>query len=116
MREILSEDMEEFDKKEENREENKETNIMSSLLVVRLADLQKLMAEQNQLLTSLNTGLRKNTIITDELVFCQRNTERGERDQNLSASSYRRMINFGHRNRRASPKRPGVKLKVFKKD
>lgn len=71
--------MEEFDKKEENREENKETNIMSSLLVV-MTDLQKQMAEQNQLLTSLNTGLRKNTIITDELVFCQRNTERGESD------------------------------------
>lgn len=107
MREILSEDMEEFNKKE-NREENKETNIMSSLLVA-MTDLQKLMTEQNQLLTSLNTGLRKNTIITDELVFCQRNTERRERDQNLSASSYRRMINFEHRNRRASPRRPAVK-------
>lgn len=71
--------MEEFDKKEENREENKETNIMSSLLVA-MTYLQKLMTKQNQLLTSLNTGLR-NTIITDELVFCQRNTERRERDQ-----------------------------------
>lgn len=37
---------------------------MSSLLVA-MTDLQKLMTEQNQLLTSLNTGLRKNTIITD---------------------------------------------------
>lgn len=83
--------MEEFDKKEENREENKETNIMSSLLVA-MTDLQKLMTEQNQLLTSLNTGLGKNTIITDELVFCQRNTERMERDQNLSASSYRARV------------------------
>lgn len=61
LREILSEDMEEFDIKEENREENKETNIMSSLLVA-MTYLQKLMTEQNQLLTSLNTGLR-NTII-----------------------------------------------------
>lgn len=103
--------MEEFNKKEENREENKETNIMSSLLVA-MTDLQKLMTEQNQLLTSLNTGLRKNTIITDELVFCQRNTERRERDQHLSASRYRRMINFEHRNRRASPRRPAVKSKV----
>lgn len=102
--------MEEFSKKEENREENKETNIMSSLLVA-MTYLQKLMTKQNQLLTSLNTGLR-NTIITDELVFCQRNTERRERDQNLSASSYRRMIHFGHRNRRASPRQPEVKSKV----
>lgn len=37
---------------------------MSSLLVA-MTDLQKLMTEQNQLLTSLNTGLRKNTFITE---------------------------------------------------
>lgn len=60
LKEILSKDMEEFDKEEGGKEENKETNIMSCLLVA-MTDLQKLMIEQNQLLTSLNTGLRKNT-------------------------------------------------------
>lgn len=86
LKEILSKDMEEFDKEEGGKEENKETNIMSCLLVA-MTDLQKLMIEQNQLLTSLNTGLRKNTIITDKLVFCLRNVEKRERDQRLSASS-----------------------------
>lgn len=58
LEEILSEDtiMKEIDK-EETKEEYKD-NIMSSLSVA-LTDLHKLMIEQNQLLTSLNTGLRK---------------------------------------------------------
>lgn len=81
LKEILSKD-----KEEGGKEENKETNIMSCLLVA-MTDLQKLIIEQNQLLTSLNTGLRKNTIITDKLVSCLRNVERRERDQRLSASS-----------------------------
>lgn len=110
LKEVLSEDtiMEEIDK-EETKEEYKD-NIMSSLLVA-LTDLHKLMIEQNQLLTSLNTGLRKNTIIADELVTCLRNAERRERDQ-----SYRRRTNFGYRPNRASPRRPAVKSKVVKKD
>lgn len=86
LEEILSEGtiMEEIDK-EETKEEYKD-NIMSSLSVA-LTDLHKLMIEQNQLLTSLNTGLRKNTIIADELVTCLRNAKRRERDQRLSTSS-----------------------------
>lgn len=115
LKELLSEDMEEFDKEEMSKEESKESNVMSSLLVA-MTDLQKLMTEQNQLLTSLNTGLRKNTIITDELVSCLRIVERRERDQRLSASSYRRRTNFGQRNNRASPRRPRVKSKVIRKD
>lgn len=115
LKEILSEDtiMEEIDK-EGTKEEYKD-NIMSSLLVA-LMDLHKLMIEQNQLLTSLNIGLRKNTIIADELVTCLRNAERRERDQRLSTSSYRRRTNFGYRPNRASPRRPAVKSKVVKKD
>lgn len=80
--------MEDFDNEERGKEESKESNIMSSLLVA-MTDLQKLMTKQNQLLTSLNTGLRKNTIITDELVSCLTNVERRERDQRLLASSYK---------------------------
>lgn len=115
LEEILSEGtiMEEIDK-EETKEENK-YNIMSSLLVA-WTDLHKLMIEKNQLLTSLNTGLRKNTIIADELVTCLRNAERRERDQRLSTSSYRRRTYFGYRPNRASHRRPAVKSKVVKKD
>lgn len=77
LEEILSEGtiMEEIDK-EETKEENK-YNIMSSLLVA-WTDLHKLMIEQNQLLTSLNTGLRKNTIIADLLKKCWKKGKRSK--------------------------------------
>lgn len=114
LKEILFEEMEDFDNEERSKEESKESNIMSSLLVA-MTDLQKLITKQNQLLTSLNTGLRTNTIITDELVSCLTNIERRERDQRLSASSYRKRTNFGQRNNRASPRRIGTVLEICNK-
>lgn len=53
-----------FSKQEGSKEENREINIMRSLLVA-MTDLLKLMIEQNQSLTPLNTELRKNTIISE---------------------------------------------------
>lgn len=61
----------------------------------------------------LEHWISKEHVIKDELVSCLRNVERGEKNQRLSATIYRRRTNFGHWNNRASPRGPAVNSKVL---
>lgn len=99
-----------FSKQEGSKEENREINIMRSLLVA--------MTETNDRTKPVADALEYRASKEHYYfrVSCLRNVKRRESDQGLSASSYRRRTKFGHRNNRASPRRPVVKSKVIRKD
>lgn len=109
LKEILSKDMEELDKNEGKKRKIKKPTSCP----VFGWPFHGRNYRTKPVVDILEHGISKEHIIKDELISCLRNVERGEKNQRLSATIYRRRTNFGHRNNRASPRGPAVKSKVL---
>lgn len=109
LKEILSKDMEELDKNEGKKRKIKKPTSCP----VFGWPFHGRNYRTKPVVDILEHGISKEHIIKDELVSCLRNVERGEKNQRLSATIYRRRTNFGHRNNWASPRGPAVKSKVL---
>ena len=62
----------------------------SKSVVALLTGIREALEQHTQLLTMMNTGIRKNTMAIDELASSMRSWERRERNQQLQSSSYYR--------------------------